>query len=122
MVLFEDEDYFVGKQARTLGVLKVDRFAECVKRDMGSPWYSRPIRGEYLPPEAIQACILNKMREDVSHKIGRDFAAVITVPAYFDEARRRATAMAGEMAGLCVLDIVDEPMAGAWPSASMSTD
>jgi len=112
-VVFEKYDIIVGKQASKLGVMKADRLAECVKRDMGNPFYSRPIDGDFLPPEIIQACVLKKLRQDISEKIGPDFGVVITVPAFFDDSRRRATAIAGEIAGLHVLDIVNEPIAGA---------
>ena len=59
-VVFEEDEILVGKQASKLGIIKADRLAECVKRDMGNPFYSRPIDGEYLPPEVIQACVLKK--------------------------------------------------------------
>lgn len=113
VVLFEDDQTFVGKEARRRGVTKADRLAEAVKRDMGSAVCARPIRGEYLPPEVIQACVLRQLREDIVRVVGPDHVAVITVPAYFDEPRRKATADAGEMAGLDVLDIVNEPTAAA---------
>ena len=87
--------------------------AQWVKRDMGAPYYSHPIHGHYLPPEVIQACILRKLKADLASALGPDMQAVITVPAYFDELRRKATADAGEMAGLRVLDIVNEPTAAA---------
>ena len=61
----------------------------------------------------IQACILRKLKADLARALGPDMQAVITVPAYFDEMRRKATADAGEMAGLRVLDIVNEPTAAA---------
>ena len=61
----------------------------------------------------IQACILRKLRDDILRTLGRVDPVVITVPAYFDEPRRKATADAGEMAGLEVLDIVNEPTAAA---------
>lgn len=113
VVLFDDSEVVVGKEARSATVANPERVAVWVKRDMGAPVYSRPIRGEYLPPEVIQACILRKLKADIVHSLGSDFQAVITVPAYFDELRRKATADAGEMAGLTVLDIVNEPTAGA---------
>lgn len=113
VVLFEDKEVIVGKEAKRAGVLKVGRVAEMVKRDMGNPVYSRTIRGEYMPPEAIQACILRKLEGDILRAVGPDHQVVITVPAFFDEPRRRATAQAGEMAGLNVLDIVNEPTAAA---------
>lgn len=112
-VLFDDQEVVVGKEARRVAALKPGQIAEWVKRDMGSPVYGRPIRGQYLPPEVIQACILRKLKADAVAALGPELRAVITVPAYFDEPRRKATADAGEMAGLTVLDIVNEPTAAA---------
>ncbi|MFZ5828614.1 MAG: Hsp70 family protein, partial [Planctomycetota bacterium] len=114
VVLFNQDEVVVGKDARNATLVDPSLVAEWVKRDMGSPYYSRPIRGQYLPPEVIQACILRKLRDDISRAVGHDdYQCVITVPAYFDEPRRKATADAGEMAGLKVLDIVNEPTAAA---------
>lgn len=113
VVLFEDKSIVVGKEAKKVAVLHPDRVATCVKRDMGKPIYSRPIRGKYLPPEVIQSYILKKLRDDIARTAGQDFRAIITVPAYFDENRRKATYQAGEMAGLKILDIVNEPTAAA---------
>ncbi|HWB14258.1 MAG TPA: Hsp70 family protein [Pirellulales bacterium] len=112
-VLFEDKEVIVGKEARKVGPLKPARFADCVKRDMGSPVFSRPICGEYMPPEVIQAWVLKKLKADVVRAVGPDFRVVITVPAFFDEPRRKATADAGNMAALPVLDVVNEPTAAA---------
>lgn len=112
-VLFEDDEIVVGKDAKKVGALKIGRYAECVKRDMGSAVYSRPIRNGYLPPEVIQAYVLKELRADAARVLGPDLAAVITVPAFFDEPHRKATADAGEIAGLQVLDIVNEPTAAA---------
>lgn len=113
VVLFGDREVIVGKEARNAAILQPEEVAEWVKRDMGASRYSRPIRGEYLPPEVIQACILRKLRAEITAAFGPEVAVVITVPAYFDEPRRKATADAGEMAGLRVLDIVNEPTAAA---------
>ncbi|NQT37427.1 MAG: Hsp70 family protein, partial [Planctomycetes bacterium] len=113
VVLFDDAEVIVGKDARSAAAVRTDRVAEWVKRDMGSPVYSRLIRGQELPPEVIQACILRKLRGDATAEAGADAEVVITVPAYFDEPRRKATADAGELAGLNVLDIVNEPTAAA---------
>lgn len=112
-VLFQDDTLVVGKEAKKAGVLRPARLALWVKRDMGSPVYSQPIDGVYLPPEVIQACILNKLRADIVRAVGPDAAVVITVPAFFDDPRRRATIIAGQIAGLGVLDIVNEPTAAA---------
>ncbi len=113
VVLFDDKEIIVGKDAKKAAADAGDRVAECVKRDMGSEFYSKPIRGEKLPPEVVQACILRKLAADAVRVCGPDIKVVITVPAYFDEPRRKATADAGEMAGLDVLDIVNEPTAAA---------
>jgi len=113
VVSFLDAEVVVGKEAHKASVVEPERVAEWVKRDMGSPVYTRPIQGEYLPPEVIEACILRKLKTDLVASLGPDCRVVITVPAYFDEPRRKATADAGEMAGLDVLDIVNEPTAAA---------
>ncbi len=113
VVFFSESEVVVGKNARTVVTSHPEMVAQWVKRDMGAPFYSHPIRGNYLPPEVIQACILRKLKADLVRALGPDMQAVITVPAYFDEMRRKATADAGEMAGLRVLDIVNEPTAAA---------
>ncbi len=119
VVYFSETEVVVGKNARTAITAHPDMVAQWVKRDMGAPFYSHPIHGHYLPPEVIQACILRKLKADLAGflrsetAVGGDIQTVITVPAYFDEMRRKATADAGEMAGLRVLDIVNEPTAAA---------
>ena len=113
VVLFEDQAIIVGKEAKKVAVMNAERVAVCVKRDMGRPVYSKPIRGQYLPPEVIQSYILKKLRADVAKSIGPEFQTIITVPAFFDEPRRKATYDAGVMAGLKVLDILNEPTAAA---------
>ena len=113
VVLFKDAEVVVGKTAQSATAVYPELVAQCAKRDMGSAAYSRPIRGEYLPPEVIQACILRKLNADIAQTLDRDARVVITVPAYFDERRRKATADAGDMAGIDVLDIVNEPTAAA---------
>jgi molecular chaperone DnaK len=112
-VLFDAAEVTVGKEAHKVAAIRSGQVAEWIKRDMGNPVYSRPIRGQYLPPEVIQACILRKLKADAVAALGPDVKAVITVPAYFDEPRRKSTADAGEMAGLAVMDIVNEPTAAA---------
>ncbi|MBN1589890.1 MAG: Hsp70 family protein [Pirellulales bacterium] len=112
-VLFQDGKVTVGREAHYATLVEPGRVAQWVKRDMGQKVYARPILGNYLPPEVIQACILRRLKADLVAALGPDVRVVITVPAYFDEPRRKATADAGEMAGLDVLDIVDEPTAAA---------
>jgi len=113
VVLFDDREIVVGKDAKKLLGIQPDRVADCVKRDMGNPAYSRPIRGAKIPPEVVQSCILRRLKNDISAALSGDLKVVITVPAYFDEMRRKATVDAAEMAGLDVLDIVNEPTAAA---------
>ena len=113
VVLFDDSGIIVGRQALKLAAMAAGRIARWVKRDMGSPAYSQPIGGQFLPPEAIQACILGQLKADIERQLGTSYAPVITVPAFFDEPRRRATAEAAAMAGIPLLDIVNEPTAAA---------
>ena len=114
MVLFEErESVVVGKEAMKAFAAEAGRVAECSKRDMGRRVYHKPISGKHYPPEVIGAFILNKMRTDAIAQIGPFTQAVITVPAYFDEVRCKATQDAGYMAGLDVMDIINEPTAAA---------
>jgi len=113
VVLLDGNDVVVGKEAMKAMSSEADRVAECAKRDMGHRVYHRAIGGKQYPPEVIQAWILNKLRSDAMQQIGPFEQAVITVPAYFDEVRRKATQDAGYMAGCEVLDIINEPTAAA---------
>ena len=113
VVLFDGKTTVVGKEAVRAAPLEPDRVAEFSKRDMGNTHYSRPIGGERLPPEVIQALILEKLKQDAEVKLGPFTKAVITVPAFFNEPRRKATQDAGQLAGLDVIDIINEPTAAA---------
>ena len=72
-----------------------------------------PYANEYLPPQVIQACLLRKLKTDMIERLGEDCKVVVTVPAYFDEPRRKATTDAGQLAELSFIDIVNEPTAAA---------
>jgi len=113
VVLFGEDGTIVGKQALLGSALEPERCAICVKRDMGAKSYRRPINGESIPPEVISSFILRSLKADAERQLGPVRRAVITVPAYFDEMRRRATMDAGRLAGLEVLDIINEPTAAA---------
>ena len=113
VVLFGDGERLVGREAWEAGVTQFERVAEHVKRDMGQGEYHREIRGCRYPPEVIQACILRQMQANTIAAVGESFQAVITAPAYFDQAQRKTTADAGAMSGLEILDIVNEPTAAA---------
>jgi molecular chaperone DnaK len=113
VVLFDPEGVVVGKEAVAAAAMEPDKVADCFKRDMGAKFYRRKVNGWELPPEAISAFVLRSLRSDAERKLGPIKKAVITVPAYFDEARRQATMVAGKLIDMEVLDILNEPTAAA---------
>jgi molecular chaperone DnaK (HSP70) len=113
VVLFDGDDVVVGKEALKALATEADCVAECSKREIGGRVYHKAFDGKLYPPEVIEAWVLNKLRLDASAQLGPLAKVVITVPAYFDEVRRKATQDAGYMAGLEVLDIINEPTAAA---------
>ncbi len=112
-VYFEQDQIVVGKEAVKAAVYEPESVLQHVKREMGKPFCDKPIRGTRLPPEVVQAAILRKLRQDAENRLGNVQDAVITVPAFFNEPRRKATMDAGRLAGLKVLDIINEPTAAA---------
>jgi molecular chaperone DnaK len=112
-LLQDDGLVVVGQPARDVAVEQPDRVATLVKRYMGHPTYGHKIADREFRPETLSALILRKLVQDAEHRIGPVSKAVITVPAYFDDTRRKATKDAGRIAGLEVLDILDEPTAAA---------
>jgi len=113
VVWFDRDGVVVGKEAVKAARIDPDRVASCAKREMGQAYCSRVIGGERLPPEVIQSLILAKLKADAELMVGPFQKAVITVPAYFNEPRRKATQDAGRIAGLDVIDIINEPTAAA---------
>lgn len=114
VVLFDEEGVVVGKEAVQASAMEPEKVADCPKRDMGSKAYRKLINGESLPPEVISSFILKSLKHDAERLFSPAQEAVITVPAYFDDARRSATIDAGRLAGLEVLDIINEPTAAAF--------
>jgi molecular chaperone DnaK len=112
-VLIEDDMAVVGQAARDVALERPDRVALLIKRFMGHAHHGQPIAGRNFRPETLAALILRKLVQDAERRIGPISQAVITVPAYFDDTRRKATKDAGRIAGLDVLDILDEPTAAA---------
>lgn len=109
----KDGDTLVGETAKRQAVTNVDRTIRSVKRHMGTTW-STTIEGKKYTAQEISARILMKLKKDAETYLGEDVdSAVITVPAYFNDAERQATKEAGEIAGLKVLRIVNEPTAAA---------
>lgn len=103
----------VGKAARKAAAVDSSKAAMFVKRDLGKPLYSRQVGGRQFRPETLSAIILKKLKQDAERRIGPVSKAVITVPAFFDDTRRKATEDAGRIAGLDVLEIINEPTAAA---------
>jgi molecular chaperone DnaK len=109
----KDGNILVGETAKRQAVTNVDRTVSSVKRHMGTPWKFKVDDKEYTPQE-ISARILMKLKRDAETYLGESVTdAVITVPAYFNDAERQATKEAGEIAGLNVLRIINEPTAAA---------
>ena len=113
VVLIENESAIVGKEALKALSTDPDHVAQCAKREVGRDLFHRPLGGKQYPPEVLEAWILKRLRDDAALQVGDFRQVVITVPAYFDEVRRKATQDAGYMAGLELLDIINEPTAAA---------
>jgi molecular chaperone DnaK len=106
-------EVLVGEVAKRQAVTNVDRTIRSVKRHMGTDW-SVDIDGKKYTAQEISARVLQKLKRDAEAYLGETITdAVITVPAYFEDAQRQATKEAGEIAGLNVLRIVNEPTAAA---------
>jgi len=113
-LLFEDESPVVGREAVRASVMEPDSYAECFKRDIGRPVYHCKVSGVDVPPEVLSAFVLQRLKKDAERRLATPIRqVVITVPAFFDETRRKATQDAGRLAGLDVLDIINEPTAAA---------
>ena len=107
-------EVLVGEIAKRQAVTNADRTIRSVKRHMGTDWKSEDIDGKHYNAQEISARILQKLKRDAEAYLGESVTdAVITVPAYFDDHERQATKEAGEIAGLNVLRIINEPTAAA---------
>jgi molecular chaperone DnaK len=109
----KDGEVLVGETAKRQAVTNVDRTIASVKRHMGTDW-KKEIDDKKYTPQELSARILAKLKRDAEQYLGESVTdAVITVPAYFNDAERQATKDAGEIAGLNVLRIINEPTAAA---------
>src|ERR1700704_3742964 len=107
-------EVLVGEVAKRQAVTNVDRTIRSVKRHMGEGNWKIAIDGKDYNPQEISARVLQKLKRDAEAYLGEDVTdAVITVPAYFNDAQRQSTKEAGQIAGLNVLRIVNEPTAAA---------
>ena len=106
-------DRLVGEPAKRQAVTNADNTVSSIKRDMGTD-HGRTLNGKYYSPQQISAMILQKLKADAEDYLGEKVSeAVITVPAYFNDAQRQATKDAGKIAGLDVKRIINEPTAAA---------
>jgi molecular chaperone DnaK len=108
-----DGSAVVGQAALDMQLEQPERVATLIKRRMGLPDFGRGVAGRHFRPETLSAVILKKLSQDAELALGPLEGCVITVPAYFEDTRRKATMDAGKIAGLNVLDIIDEPSAAA---------
>jgi molecular chaperone DnaK len=107
-------EVLVGQSAKNQAVTNVDRTIRSVKRHIGTNWSTSDIDGKKYSAQEISARVLQKLKRDAESYLGEEITdAVITVPAYFEDAQRQATKEAGQIAGLNVLRIVNEPTAAA---------
>ena len=113
IVAFKSEEVLVGELAKRQAITNPDNTVRSIKRHVGTNWKENFEGKEYTPQE-ISARILQKLKRDAEAYLGDDVTeAVITVPAYFNDAERQATKEAGQIAGLNVLRIINEPTAAS---------
>lgn len=111
ILLAESGHVIVGPNRARAALEDPANVVERIKRYMGAPEFKRTFDGREISPEFISALILKKLRQDAEKRIGKIGNAVITVPYYFNDSRRKATEDAGRIAGLNVIDIINEPTA-----------
>jgi len=113
-VFFDEGSIVVGEIAKENSLSYPDKVVMFAKREMGNPQWHYDYRGERLTPIEISSLILKKLKNDAETTFNQEIPyAVITVPAYFDDSRRRATITAGELAKFKILKLINEPTAAA---------
>src|SRR5580700_1313025 len=116
VILFDGPNVIVGTLAKTSAVAEPEKIVDFVKREMGKPkeQFHREFGGKVYSAEELSALILTKLKGDAEKYLGQPVTdAVITVPAYFNDAERTATITAGQLAGFNVLQLINEPTAAA---------
>lgn len=123
VVLLDEDRVVVGPSFQRISVASPDQIIEAIKREMGNKDFHVVYQNKKLTPEFVSALILKKMKQDAEKEIGPISNAVITVPYYFNDVRRKATQDAGRIAGLNVIDIINEPTAAtlayAWQKGEL---
>ena len=126
IVLGEGGTVIVGPNRMRAAVEEPENVVERIKRHMGAHDFKRSFEGKEITPEFLSALILMKLRQDGEKHVGEIGNAVITVPYYFNDARRKATQDAGQIAGLNVIDIINEPTAAtltyAWHRGELGSE
>tara|TARA_B100000029_G_scaffold415932_1_gene419921 strand:+ start:182 stop:1762 length:1581 start_codon:yes stop_codon:yes gene_type:complete len=123
VLLGDSERVVVGPSFARIAEEAPDRIVEAIKREMGNKDFHVVYQDRKLTPEFVSALILKKLKQDAEEQIGPIANAVITVPYYFNDIRRKATQDAGRIAGLNVVDIINEPTAAtlayAWEKGEL---
>lgn len=123
VILGEDSKIIVGPSFERMSIENPRNIVEAIKRQMGNKDFSIAYQGKKLTPEMISALILKKLKQDAEKVVGPIANAVITVPYYFNDVRRKATQDAGKIAKLNVIDIINEPTAAtlayAWQKGQL---
>lgn len=113
VVMIDGSTVAIGKEAFDAVGARAECLAERIKRDLGRNSYRSALSGQHYPPEVLQGLIVNKLVKDVGQEVGEFDQVVIAVPAYFGDVRRKAVEDAAYIAGLELLDIINEPTAAA---------
>src|SRR5437764_8142850 len=116
VILFDGTNVIVGTVAKNNAVAEPEKIVDFVKREMGKPKdnFHREFNGKVYSAEELSALIIRKLKADAERYLEQPVTdAVITVPAYFNDAERTSTITAGQLAGLNVLQIINEPTAAA---------
>ena len=115
VIFFEENgNPIVGREARNQAIVEPRRTIRFVKREMGNPSFRFDVDGKNYFPEDLSAMILKKVKSDAEAFLGQEIKkAVISVPAYFKDAQREATRQAGQIAGLEIIRMINEPTAAA---------
>ena len=113
-ILIGQDNLYIGQEAVDKAIEFPNLFAECFKRNIGQAHYPLKIKDYLIPPEVLCALLIESMKNEAESFLGHSVnEAVITVPAFYGSRRRQSTRLAGELAGLTILDVVNEPTAAA---------